>query len=58
MEGNFGGDDVKASNELIFTYPLSENVKLKSKFSQPYIYKNSIDKHIPDYAESGIFFDF
>jgi len=57
-EGNFGGNEYKASNELTFTYALSENVKLKSKISQPYIYKNSIDKHVPDYAESGVFFDF
>jgi hypothetical protein len=52
------GNEQKVSNDLIFTYSLHENLNFKSRISKPYNYKNNLDVGIPEYAESGLFFDF
>jgi len=56
--GNLQGNEQKVSNDLIFTYSLHENLNFKSRISKPYNYKNNLDVGIPEYAESGLFFDF
>jgi hypothetical protein len=56
--GNLAGDENKATNDLVFTYSLHENLNFKSRISKPYYYKNNLDVGIPEYAESGIFFEF
>ena len=57
--GNFSGDENKASNDIHFEYQLSENVKIKSKISQPYDYENnSIDKFFPEYGETSLSIEF
>ncbi len=58
-KGNITGNDNSASNEINFKYKISETINFNSKISQPYQYKNNtVDRFFPDYAESGLTFEF
>ena len=58
IKGNIDGNEIKLKNEILLYYPINDTLKIQSKIAQPYEYQKSMEKGIPEYAETSLLIEF